>query len=521
MGLIARRVARNVRVSDLLRRTVAVVPRLLPGVLLPLAITWVPALAFSLWVGDSEERAREWALFVPAALSTWSIVTATLVSATVVAPVLRAQAGSRLKIADVALRGLSGIGAAFVPALIAGLATMAAFAACVLPGYFVAALLFVVGPVAALEKRGLGSLGRSLELTKGNRLMLAGVAFLVMFLEGVLFRFAQFFEEVGDLGVYFVVGSVITAFTALLRACAAAVAYEQLRVEQEGLELGQLAEQLGGVDTGVDELALSERAMEAMARRRAVVGKLSGQSEPPEEAEAMASVRDMEAATQRQRRRRQIVFSTVGALLGVGTLVALGAGAYERIRQGRQLDAMVAEVQQAETRLATPATSAAQADGFFGAAPLGFADGKRSDALSRQIASNLQLVPKGRRKEMLGRMMAIHANTFYGEGFAEAFAVLGKDGSDSDLITALHIAVQAAGCGEGLALAKQAEKNPARAFAKACPKGETAPLDYRRFRPSTPLGRAALAELLEMRARERRMEAHPLHDVTEQLLLPE
>ncbi|MFO0565443.1 MAG: hypothetical protein U0263_07260 [Polyangiaceae bacterium] len=117
-------------------------------------------------------------------------------------------------------------------------------------------------------------------------------------------------------------------------------------------------------------------------------------------------------------------------------------------------------------------------------------------------------------------MMAIHADTFYGEGFARAFELLGQGASDEELVGALRHAAEAAGCGPAFGTANHDTKNAARAFAKACPEGQTAPLDYRRFRSGTPLGRAALAELLELRARERHIEAHPLHDLIEQLLLP-
>jgi hypothetical protein len=228
----------------------------------------------------------------------------------------------------------------------------------------------------------------------------------------------------------------------------------------------------------------------------------------------MASVRDMEAVALRQRRRMRITVGIVATLVCTGTLAALGVGAYNRVQENRELGAMEQAVQEAEIALALPAPSA---EPSFGIA----ASDLRADVLSRQIAANLHRVPAGRRREMLGRMMAIHADTFYGVGFTKGFEALGKGESDDKLVDALHIAVEAAGCGPGLDKAKAAKKNRARAFAKACPEGETAPLDYRRFRASIPLGRAALAELLEMRARERRIESHPLHDVIEQLLLPE
>lgn len=513
MGFVERRVHQNVRVSELLRRAVAVVPRLVPGALLPLGLAWLPACAFALAASTWAAEDDTWAYAAPVALSAWATFLAPLLGAFLVAPVVRAQAGSQLRAGDVAWGGFRVLGRALVPGALAGLATTAAFAACLLPGYFAAALFFVVGPVAAIEGGGLAALRRARSLTGGSRLRLAGVAFLILFLEGALIRFAQVLERAGDHGAYFVAVSVVATFTLLLRASASAVAYEELRIEKDGLETGQLAVELGGVDDDRTELALSERSIEAMAKRRALVGKLSGSSEASSDAEAMASVRDMEVVAARQHRRMRMGVGVVAGLVVAGTSVTLAIGAYGRVQEDRNLDSMVQGVRDAQNALgATSAGPPGHVGGWRAAA--------RSDALALQIAGNLERAPAGRRKEFLGRMMAIHADTFYGEGFARAFELLGQGAGDEELVGALRHAAEAAGCGPAFGTAKHDTENAARAFAKACPEGQTAPLDYRRFRSGTPLGRAALAELLELRARERHIEAHPLHDLIEQLLLP-
>lgn len=85
------------------------------------------------------------------------------------------------------------------------------------------------------------------------------------------------------------------------------------------------------------------------------------------------------------------------------------------------------------------------------------------------------------------------------------FALWGDDADSEQVVGALAIALDAAGCASAVPEAHKDANNPARAFAKNCPAGEAAPLDYRRFRPTTSLSNAALGELLELRARERRI----------------
>ncbi len=121
----------------------------------------------------------------------------------------------------------------------------------------------------------------------------------------------------------------------------------------------------------------------------------------------------------------------------------------------------------------------------------------------------------------MGRLLAVHADSFYRHGVSKAFELLGAGAEEHLILNALVIPLDAAGCGSAVTAAKTAKKNRARRFAKNCPAGEAAPLDYRRFRRSTKLSDAALAELLELRARERRIEDQLLHKTVVQLLLPE
>ena len=63
-------------------------------------------------------------------------------------------------------------------AIVSGILTALATLAFVIPGIIVAIMLWVTIPVAVIERRGLGSLGRSMDLTKGYRWRILYLVFL-------------------------------------------------------------------------------------------------------------------------------------------------------------------------------------------------------------------------------------------------------------------------------------------------------------------------------------------------------
>jgi hypothetical protein len=503
-GFVVRRLVGNVRVFEVFRRGLATAPRLLPGALLPVGLLLLPGLALP-FVLEGALPAELRALLLPVVLSNYAVAVAPLAALLLVAPAVRGAAGSRLQLSDVAFGGFAKLKGGFVLATLAGFLCAVGFFACWLPGLFVGALLFAAGPVAALEPGTTSErLVRVRNLARGHVLPLAGVVFLIGFVEGILFRIFGSWLVLSDPVDLAVLAAPILCFSTLLRACAAAVAYEDMLIASGEAEIGDLAQLLGGVQRDVDVLALSERSIDALAKRRSIVGSMTGSSSPPKEADAMASVRDMEAVASRKRHAIKLALVTVVGLVLVGSATAVGVGVSARLAEAKRLDTFEATVREAHA-----------------AYPAGDMPIDEIDQLGREIASFVRGARPGTRRATLGRLLAVHADAFYGHGFANAFALWGNGAASDQIVDALRIPLDAAGCAGAIAEAKAHKKNRARAFAKHCPAGEAAPLDYRRFRPNTALSNATLGELLELRARERRIEDHQLHQTAIQLLLPE
>jgi len=142
-------------------------------------------------------------------------------------------------------RGLATIFPVFGAGLLVWLATSLGMILLVIPGIIAMVMLWVAVPVAVVERRGpIKSLGRSRELTKGNRWRILGIVGLV-----VLIQFG--FNTLSELGlgaaalegslVATVVGLLIGIFFALLYAVVSAVGYHGLRAAKEGTDIEQIA----------------------------------------------------------------------------------------------------------------------------------------------------------------------------------------------------------------------------------------------------------------------------------------
>jgi len=519
-GFIARRLLRNVTVAELLRRAFSTAARLAPAGLLVVLMLWLPALALPvalvplLPVLDVEAAA----LLTQFVIAGWTMLVTPLAAALVARAAIRSAGGGRLPVGQVFTGFGSALYYALLPALVTGVLTIFGFGLLIIPGFVIGAMLFVVGPVAAIERRSFGaSVRRSFELTRGSRFAFFGVVFVIGFVESTLLVIAAFFAGLGDALTAALVWFAITLCGALWRATAAALAYADLRTTQENLEVDALANELGGAPKKAD-VALSDDDIEGLAKRRKVVGLLTGQSlDGGMSIDGVASVREMEAfATRRDRRRRVGIIAAASVVVTV-TVVAGALGLYSRLRENRELAAFEADIRTADASLDTdPASETFE--------PL------RRDQVSRQVLEHLVTVRPERRLEMLGRLMSIHSDHFYGPGFSAAFAALGR-GEDSDaLLGALASQIESNGCDRALTAAKENSENRGKAFAEACPppsafssligvRSDTSTISPRRFRKGLPLGRAAFAQLLELRARGRQVDSHSLHEATLKLLL--
>jgi membrane-anchored glycerophosphoryl diester phosphodiesterase (GDPDase) len=138
------------------------------------------------------------------------------------------------------------LGVAILSGILTGLATLAL----VIPGIIVAIMLWVTIPVAVMERRGVGSLARSSELTKGHRWSIFFVLVVVtVILIGLVLVFGAGFGIVmaivgnTDLGgnAMLAVDWVVGALVYTLFAVVYAVTYHDLRVAKEGLDTNQIA----------------------------------------------------------------------------------------------------------------------------------------------------------------------------------------------------------------------------------------------------------------------------------------
>lgn len=139
---------------------------------------------------------------------------------------------------------------AFLPVAIGALVPLL-IPVLIIPGIIVVLMLWVTIPVAVVERRGLGSLGRSMELTKGYkwRLLLLLLIVLVIVIAisaviggaiaGVMIAAGG---ELGETSVMAVVMEwVLSAFIAVFFSVLYAVSYHDLRVAKEGVDTDQIA----------------------------------------------------------------------------------------------------------------------------------------------------------------------------------------------------------------------------------------------------------------------------------------
>jgi hypothetical protein len=140
-------------------------------------------------------------------------------------------------------RMLPVLGVGILAAICIGLG----FVALLIPGIILLCMLWVAVPVAVVERPGVfGSLSRSAELTKDNRLRIFGVV-VVLF---AINKLAEYLLEsgvigdapsVGDIKLYLLLVLVTSLALGALSAVAAAVGYHDLRASKEGVGVEELA----------------------------------------------------------------------------------------------------------------------------------------------------------------------------------------------------------------------------------------------------------------------------------------
>lgn len=489
---------RNVAVSELLRRSFVVATRLLPATLVVLVPAFLPLIASALVFGAmSDVTSLLLLVYVPLA--------SPVLAAALTIPAVRSSLGGRFSAREVFSQSLVGLRFGALVGLVQGAVTMVGLGFCLVPGWILGAMLFVATPIAVCERVGLSeAFAKSAELTRGHRWKLFAVGFVISAAEGAFSQAAGFFVVLSDPYTAITLLLVIAGFGILLRAVVSALAYDGLYVAKHQLDVDGLVLQLGGKprDRSLDQ-ALSERDIEALAKRRGVVTRLTGQCRDDENVEGVASVSDMQSFAGSRDKKLRVVAIVAGAVVLIGVLLASVIGISNRVAENRRLTGYEESARSAHAESVNA---------------VGFEKTINVTRTSRTILSQLLETRPERQREMLGRLLAIHADDLYGPGFVEAFRAYGEDKSGDDLLAPLATVLGEYGCTGTPAVAKKAD-NPARAFSENCPTGQTSPLDKRRFKPGLDLGRAAFAQLLELRARERGVENDPLHEASLKLLL--
>jgi uncharacterized membrane protein len=112
----------------------------------------------------------------------------------------------------------------------------------VIPAFFVVTILFVAMPVCIVERLGpVKSLGRSAELTKGNRWKIFGLWLLVTVVTLIGTALIGAISYVTGLAVGLVLKLVWGALAGAFNAIMVVVTYHDLRVAKEGVDTDRIA----------------------------------------------------------------------------------------------------------------------------------------------------------------------------------------------------------------------------------------------------------------------------------------
>ena len=140
-------------------------------------------------------------------------------------------------------KGLARFGAVIGAAIVIGFGISFGFLLLIVPGFILAAMWYVALPACVVETLPVfGSLGRSAELTKGHRWQIVGLYFLVAIAAAIVNGiaggiFGAIFGRFVGAFPTFVVQVIVAAYQAVV----VVVAYHDLRVAKEGVDIDRIA----------------------------------------------------------------------------------------------------------------------------------------------------------------------------------------------------------------------------------------------------------------------------------------
>lgn len=142
-------------------------------------------------------------------------------------------------------RGFASIGTLLPLAVVAGICIGVGYILFFIPGIIISCILAVVVPVCVVEKRGVFEcMGRSAELTKGNRLKIFAVFFLVGVVVIIINKFIipAIAVAIPNSIVIMIVTIVLLVIPQAFQGVMTAVIYFDLRAVKEGVSVDALAE---------------------------------------------------------------------------------------------------------------------------------------------------------------------------------------------------------------------------------------------------------------------------------------
>ena len=173
-----------------------------------------------------------------------------LVTAALVYGTLQDLKNNKASIGECFSQGLARMFPALGVAILSAIIMLVGLILLVIPGLMFMVMLWVAIPVVVTERRGFGSLGRSMELTKGYRWR---VFFVAVMLLAIIFGLAMLVGggiaglAIGGAGIdgmmqgivvmQWILSALMTSFMAVVYA----VTYHDLRVAKEGVDTDQIA----------------------------------------------------------------------------------------------------------------------------------------------------------------------------------------------------------------------------------------------------------------------------------------
>jgi hypothetical protein len=171
------------------------------------------------------------------------MVLRTISEATVIFGAFQVMRGRPFEIGESLAKGLNRFLPIIVLSFCIGIVVMLAALLLIIPAFIVSAMLYVALPACVVERLGpFASMYRSIDLTKGHRWAVFGIAALLVVVNLIANKIIQvIFSAIGG-SLFGIVGSfgwlsLFGAFSAIV----VSVAYHDLRVAKEGVDVERIA----------------------------------------------------------------------------------------------------------------------------------------------------------------------------------------------------------------------------------------------------------------------------------------